>query len=193
MNKDHQRRQIQHFLKGRIKKDTDTFCIYQWIERCHFHRWWDIGLALGSFVPPNSLDIHYHKRLDYLLSECRRNANTTSKQCMPKNESLSHDPDLPEKLPVFENSSDETLRQIYCVLYFMKRKEQDFPTAVRSCMKALNVKDYQTVCDKCARRFAGTVDNFKKWFSQGEILHRLNTKFHLKPQDYRIFEELLAK
>lgn len=193
MNQDHQRHQIQRFLKGRIKKDIDTFCIYQWIERCHFHGWWDTGLSLGSYIPPNSLDSHYHKRLEYLLSDCRRNVNSTNKHCMVKIESTIQGTHLSEKVPAFESSPNETLRQIYYVLYSMQREGQDFSTAVRSCMKALNVKDYQTVCDKCARRFAGTVDNFKRWFSQGEILHRLNTKFHLKPQDYRIFEELLAR
>lgn len=71
MNQDHQRRQIQRFLKGRIKKDIDTFCIYQWIERCHFHGWWELGVRLGSSIPPNSLPQEYHKRVDYLLSECR--------------------------------------------------------------------------------------------------------------------------
>lgn len=71
MNQDYQCRQIQRFLKGRGKKDIDTFCIYQWIERCHFHGWWELGVRLGSSIPPNSLPQEYHKRVDYLLSECR--------------------------------------------------------------------------------------------------------------------------
>jgi hypothetical protein len=193
MDKEYQSHQIQNFLKGKYRKEIDVFCIYQWIERCQFHGWWEVGLELGSFIPPNSLDTHYHKRLDYLLSECRHNVNVTNIQISPIVESTILRTHLPEKLPVFESSWSETLRQIYCVLYFMGREGQDFPNAVRSCMKTLNVKDYQTVCDKCARRFAGTVDNFKKWFSSGGIVRRLNVKFQLKPQDNRIFEELLAK
>jgi hypothetical protein len=193
MDKEYQCRQIQKFIKGKYRKDIDAFCIYQWIERCHFHGCWDTGLSLGSYIPPNSLDSHYHKRLEYLLSECRRNATGVDKQYVPKIDSNIEVKRPLNKFPIFENSSNETLRQIYYVLYFMWKKDQDFSMAVQSCMKVLNVKDYQTVCDKCARRFAGTVDNFKRWFSQGEILHRLNTKFHLKPQDYRIFEELSAR
>jgi hypothetical protein len=193
MDKEYQRRQIQTFVKGKYKKNIDTFCIYQWIERCHFHGWWDTGLSLGSYIPPNSLDPHYHKRMDYLLSECRRNATNADKHHVQSIDSTIRVSRPPNKFPIFENSSHETLRQIYCVLYFMRRKDQDFSMAVQSCMKELNVKDYQTVCDKCARRFAGTVGNFKKWVSQGGILHHLKSKFQLVPQDYSIFEELLTK
>ena len=192
MDKEYQRRQIQTFIKGKYKKDLDAFCIYQWIERCHFHEWWDTGLSLGSYIPPNSLDSHYHKRLEYLLSECRRNVTSADKQYVPQIDSPIEVKRPLNKFPIFENSSNETLRQIYYVLYFMWKKDQDFSMAVQSCMKVLNVKDYQTVCDKCARRFAGTVGNFKKWFSQREILHRLNNKFQLVPKDYKIFEELLT-
>lgn len=73
MNEATQKKQICRFLKGRIKKDVDTFCIYQWIERCHYQGWWDLGNSLGSHMPPNSLDVHYQKRLEYILSECRKN------------------------------------------------------------------------------------------------------------------------
>jgi len=71
MNQDYQYRQIKRFLKGKIKKDIDTFCIYQWIERCHFHGWWELGIRLGPSIPPNSLPQEYHKKVEYLLAECR--------------------------------------------------------------------------------------------------------------------------
>jgi len=192
MDKEYQRSQIQKFIKGKYKRDIDPFCIYQWVERCHFHGWWDTGLSLGPCIPPNSLDFHYYKRLEYLLSECRRNFNSTDKQYIPKIDSPIETKRPLNKSPIFENSSNETLRQIYYVLYFMLKKDQDFSMAVQSCMKLLNVKDYQTVCDKCARRFAGTVSNFKKWVSQREILQHLKNKFQLSPKDYRIFDELLV-
>ena len=182
MNEESQRRKILRLLKGKGPKDVDAFCIYQWVERCHYQGWWNLGVKLGSHVPPNSLDTHYHKRLEYLLSECRLNSTGLDKQYVPKIDSSIEVNRPLNKLPIFENSSHETLRQIYCVLYFMQREEQDFSTAVRSSMKALNVKDYQTVCDKCARRFAGTVDNFKNWASSGEILQRVDKKFQLGRQ-----------
>jgi hypothetical protein len=65
------RRQIHKFLKGRYRKEVDSFCIYQWIDRCYFHGWWELGAQLAPSIPPNSLTQEYHKRLEYLLSECR--------------------------------------------------------------------------------------------------------------------------
>ncbi|MBI4596106.1 MAG: hypothetical protein HY730_06975 [Candidatus Tectomicrobia bacterium] len=73
MNEEIQRRKIIKFLKGKINKDIDVFCVYQWIDRCHFHGWWDLGMKLSPSVPPNSLDKHYHQRLDFLIRECRSN------------------------------------------------------------------------------------------------------------------------
>jgi len=78
MNESTQRRQIQKFLRGNGKRDIDVFTIYQWIERCHIQKWWDLGIALGSHIPPNSLDSNYQKRLAFLLSECRRNMKDIS-------------------------------------------------------------------------------------------------------------------
>ena len=71
MNEENQRRKILRLLKGKGPKDVDAFCIYQWVDRCYFHGWWDLGAKLGSSIPPNSLTREYHKRLEYLLSECR--------------------------------------------------------------------------------------------------------------------------
>ncbi|MBC8466705.1 MAG: hypothetical protein H8D55_02590 [Deltaproteobacteria bacterium] len=82
MNKEKQKRQIRMFLDGKGGKDVDAFCIYQWIERCHFHSWWDYALRLAPSVPPNSLDQHYHKRLDFLVSECRKSLEQFNRECV---------------------------------------------------------------------------------------------------------------
>lgn len=71
MDKEKQRARILRFLGGLKKERIDAFCIYQWIERCHFHGWWKLGIRLSSFVPPNSLNPEYQKRLNYLLMECK--------------------------------------------------------------------------------------------------------------------------
>lgn len=71
MSKEHQYHEIQRFLKGKYRKDIDAFDIYQWIDRCYFHGWWDLGVKLASSIPPNSLNQEYHKRLEFLLGECR--------------------------------------------------------------------------------------------------------------------------
>lgn len=71
MNEESERRQILRFLKGKGTKDVDAFCLYQWVERCHFHRWWKLGIQIGTAIPPNSLKEDYFKRLNYLLADCR--------------------------------------------------------------------------------------------------------------------------
>lgn len=74
MNEESQKRQILQFLRGKYKQEVTPFSIYQWIELYFCHKWWELGVALACHIPPNSLDLHFHKRLDYLLLECQRNA-----------------------------------------------------------------------------------------------------------------------
>ena len=47
-----------------------------------------------------------------------------------------------------------------------------------------NVQDYQTIEDACARRFAGNVDTFIRWYQTGEILDRLAGEFGLTSHDW---------
>ena len=79
MDGESQKRKIRRYLKGSIKDGIDPFCIYQWIERCHYQEWWEMGVALGSHIQPNSLNKDYQKRLEFILSECRRNNNLENK------------------------------------------------------------------------------------------------------------------
>ncbi|OQB73644.1 MAG: hypothetical protein BWX92_03293 [Deltaproteobacteria bacterium ADurb.Bin135] len=79
MNKDRQKRQIINFLSHKKVFDVDAFCLYQWIERCHFHKWWDLAVELSAYLPPNSLDKDYDKRLNYILKECRDKSNERAK------------------------------------------------------------------------------------------------------------------
>jgi len=90
----------------------------------------------------------------------------------------------------FDNEAKQTLRQIYSVLYYMQRNH-DFVDAVRRTKDNFNIA-YQSVDDKCARRFAGTVDMFQRWYRSGEILQRLKDHFHLNYHDCKNFEELLT-
>jgi len=73
MDKESQKRKIKRFIGGTIKDRVDAFCIYQWVERCHFEGWWKMGFDLGSHLQPNSLNKDYEKRLDFILLDCRRN------------------------------------------------------------------------------------------------------------------------
>jgi hypothetical protein len=192
------RRQILSFLNGKGNRDIDTFSVYQWIERCHFEGWWELALSLTQNIPPNSLPQDYHKRLNYLLSDCRNKLKTiVVPQISPKKRYIRK---AGNQIPdhryhsikiEFESSSRETLRQVYSVLFYMKRYKADFTSAVKSTMNALGVKDYQTVSDKCARRFAGTVDHFRMLYESGQILRELDRKFSLTPNDYAVFRELL--
>ncbi len=80
MNSEVQLRKINRFLKGKGRKEIDAFCIYQWIDRCHFEEWWDAAVALGSFIPPNALNQDYQKRIEFLLGQCRNQINQRKDQ-----------------------------------------------------------------------------------------------------------------
>lgn len=80
MNEESQRRKILRFLKDKGSKDIDAFCLYQWVERCHYHGWWELAASLGSHIPPNSLNDHYHQRINFLLKECRTHFNPIAKK-----------------------------------------------------------------------------------------------------------------
>lgn len=214
MNEDSRRSQILKFLKGKEKKSIDAYCIYQWIESCHYYEWWDLGIKLSVYIPPNSLKADYHKRLDFLLLECRRFNMEKVKESEPVIKEMVNkiialeepqrerifislgilnreDSDLLKKL-YFENSAKETLRHIYSVLYCMKKFKYTFSEAAKASMNVFEVR-YQTVVDKCGRRFADTVDNFTNWYQSGLILQKLNEKFVLSDRDYQKFAELLSE
>lgn len=203
MNESTQRRQIQRFLKGNDKRDIDAFCIYQWIERCYYQGWWEMAVELSPYVTPGTLNPDLQKRLDVLLKECRIKQSKS-------NGSITH-PGSSDRRPVrkiirgsgspswshpfmeefhFDNDAKQTLRQIYSVLYYMQRNH-DFVDAVRHTKENFNIA-YQSVDDKCARRFAGTVEIFQRWYRSGEILQKLKDHFHLNYHDYKIFEDLLT-
>lgn len=92
----------------------------------------------------------------------------------------------------FESHLVIRLRHIYCVLHFMKQGS-DFPTATHQTLRLFpEVQDYQTISDKCARGFAGNVDTFISWFSSGQMLNKLHSKFNLSDHDFKIFKELLG-
>ena len=210
MNEYTQKRQIQRFLKGNDKRDIDTFCIYQWIERCHNQEWWEIAIELSQYITPGSLNTDYQKRLNFILKDCRiKQDKINGEKALvdpiisrgvtphhptrkiirdPGSSSESHP--VTEEL-LFDNDAKETLRQIYSVCYYMI-KNHYFVDAVNKTKDHFQVR-YQTVDDKCARCFAGTVEIFQRWYHNGEILKRLRDHFHLSHHDYKIFEELLSK
>ena len=152
MNKEKQRRQILRFLRGKGNRDIDAFCIYQWIERCHFEGWWNLALELANSIPPNSLNKDYHKRLNYLLSECRyKRKNIYDGSTISKKIHMGDTTTPPSgkyhliKDLMFENSSKETLRQIYSVLFHMKYYNAEFSDAIRATMKILNINDLSLI------------------------------------------------
>ena len=207
MNDSTQKRQIQRFLRGQDKRDIDAFSIYQWIERCHIQGWWEMAIELSPNIPPGSLNPEYQKRLEVLLKECR------IKQGKPNGEKpdgpiiqpgrsdrrpvrkIVRGPEsprsnLPIEGPRFDNNSNRALLYIYSVLHYMEKK-YSFVDSAHKTKDKFEIT-YQTVDDACARRFAGTVDIFQRWYRGSEILQRLKDHFHLSHHDYRIFEELLT-
>jgi hypothetical protein len=110
MNESTQKRQIQKFLRGTDKRDIDVFTIYQWIDRCHIQKWWDLGMALGSHIPPNSLDSNYQKRIAFLLSECQRSMKDNSAKTPPsilkKSNRLMPSRSMPALTEIASNESE---------------------------------------------------------------------------------------
>ena len=208
MNESTQKRQIQKFLRGQDKRDLDAFHIYQWIERCHIQGWWKMAVGLSSSIPPGSLTPEYQKRLEVLLKECRIKQDdqdeAKSDGPIPQPTGAARRPvrkvirptgspaeaHFPKEEIHFDNAAKQTLRQIYSVLYYMQRNH-DFVEAVRRTKDNFSIA-YQSVDDKCARRFAGSVDVFQRWYRSGEILQKLKDHFHLNYHDYRMFEDLLT-
>jgi|AntRauTorckE6833_2_1112554.scaffolds.fasta_scaffold53168_1 hypothetical protein len=91
----------------------------------------------------------------------------------------------------FSNSAKQTLRQIYAVIYYMNNGIDHTDAINKAIDDFPSVKDYQTIADKCARRFAGNIPLFLDWYRHGLILNRLIKKFSLNDQDIQIFSELL--
>lgn len=103
----------------------------------------------------------------------------------------SHSPVNITNIP-FESHLKIRLRHIYGVLHFMKQ-DLDFPSATQQALKLFpKVRDYQTISDKCTRRFAGNVGTFISWFRSGQMLNKLHVKFSLSDHDYEIFKKLLS-
>jgi len=93
----------------------------------------------------------------------------------------------------FESHLRVRFSHIYTVIHFMNLR-YEFSDAVNETLRLFpNVKDYQTIEDKCGRGFAGDIPTFKKWYDSGVILKKLRSKFFLSDHDYKIFEDLLSK
>ncbi|OQB72063.1 MAG: hypothetical protein BWX92_03697 [Deltaproteobacteria bacterium ADurb.Bin135] len=89
MNSEKTKKQIIKFLKGKEKKYVDTFCFYQWIDRCYFQKWWNLALAIEPYITTNSLPEEYIKRLKFLLAECRIKNSETSNKIINEETSLN--------------------------------------------------------------------------------------------------------
>jgi len=207
MNEFQYKSQIQRFLRGQDKRDLDAFHIYQWIERCHIQGWWKMAVELSSSIPPGSLTPEYQKRLEVLLKECRIKQDdqddVKSDGPIPQHPGavrrparrvIRHPgppcPKPPIDGPLFDNSSYRALLYIYSVLHYLEKK-YSFVDSAHKTKDKFEIT-YQTVDDACARRFAGTVEIFQRWYSGGEILQRLKNHFRLSRHDCQIFEELLT-
>ena len=91
----------------------------------------------------------------------------------------------------FDSNKSLRLRHIYGVLYFMKYGN-DYTEAVKATLRLFpEVKDVQTIADKCTRGFAGDTATFKQWYNSGEILYRLKQILNLSENDYNIFKNLI--
>jgi len=96
-----------------------------------------------------------------------------------------------EEIP-FQNRAKEKLRQIYAVLYYMK-KGYKHTTVIREALKCFHkVNSRQTIASACVRRFAGSMKTFLEWYKSGKMLSKLVEKNKLSENDRDIFAELLG-
>lgn len=92
----------------------------------------------------------------------------------------------------FKDRAKTRLRQIYAVLYYMK-KGYVYAKAVKKALESFSgVARYQTISDKCDRQFAGNVGTFVKWYESGDMLSKLEKELKLNENDKNIFSDLLG-
>lgn len=75
MNERKQRSQIVRFLKRKRSRQVDVFCLYQWLDRCYYQRWWELGVRIAVYIPSGTLSPEYQKRVGFLALECRNKLN----------------------------------------------------------------------------------------------------------------------
>lgn len=128
---------------------------------------------------------------EILCAKCKSKASISAKT-KPKRPTLQKEkPHVPSVY--FESNLRVRFSHIYTVIYFMNL-DYPFSHAVNETLSLFpNVKNYQTIEDKCGRRFAGDIPTFKEWYQNGVMLEKLRSKFYLSNNDYRIFEDLLSK
>jgi len=66
------RTHIERFLAGKYLKPVDDFCLYQWLERCCYHGWVELGLNLLRFMNNAAFDKRYQDRIQYLTSDLHK-------------------------------------------------------------------------------------------------------------------------
>lgn len=92
----------------------------------------------------------------------------------------------------FQHSANGRLRQIYAVIYFLKRGS-DVYQAVRDATKHFpQINDeYQTVQSKISTQLGITVDSFYAFYKNGTLLHELKKRQHLNDKQVAVFKQLL--
>ncbi len=91
----------------------------------------------------------------------------------------------------FNSRAKQRLLQIYAVLYFMEQGYSHTKAIQSALTKFKQVKDSQTIHDKCARQFAGNIGTFVEWHRLGIITSKLKEKLHINEHDINIFKKLL--
>lgn len=146
-----------------------------------------------------------------LCAQCKKKASTLQreKSKIPTTEKLkeyvsvhpnskkgtiTHQKEMPHIPSVyFESHLSVRFSQIHAVIYFMN-SGYPFSDAVNQTLRLFpNVKDYQTICDACGRRFAGDIPTFQKWYDSGIMFEKLQSKFSLSDHDNKIFRDLFSK
>jgi hypothetical protein len=81
---------IERFLLGQYKHSVDNFCLYQWMERCVYHKWAELGLNLYKFIHVEKFDKTYRERIQYLAKDLQRQLSDQPGQRHPTELLKSH-------------------------------------------------------------------------------------------------------
>jgi hypothetical protein len=71
--------QIEKFLAGKYTKAVDNFCLYQWLERCAYHKWADLGINLHKYIQQEQFEKSYQDRIQFLARELHRHLSERPK------------------------------------------------------------------------------------------------------------------
>jgi len=104
---------------------------------------------------------------------------------------MTYKPEEFNEIP-FQSNSVHTFRQIYAVIYLMKKENMMFKDAIKKAVEYFpRVNAFPSIYDKCCRKLASDKKEFLDWYENGLIIEKLEDELNPAEHDLKIFKELL--